>query len=56
MLLESILGSIEPGRVGVYHQVQLKAYLRMCLGMYLQENWQVNLRVTKECTKAKTRK
>jgi len=35
-LLESVLGSVEPSRLGVYRRVQLEAYLRACLGVCLR--------------------
>ena len=33
--LESVLGSVEPSRLGVYHRVQWGAYLRACSEVYL---------------------
>ena len=46
----SVVGSIEPSRLGVYHGVQLRVSLRICSGVFLRMNWELNLGVYLECT------
>ena len=48
--LDSVLGSVEPSRLGVCHRVQLGAYWRACSGVCLRAYLGVYLRATRRCT------
>jgi len=39
--LESVLESVEPRRLGVYHRVQLGVYFRECSGVCLRASWEL---------------
>jgi len=49
--LESLLGSVEPSRLGVCHRVPLEASLRACSGVYLRTYSELHLGAYSECTR-----